>query len=138
MDFVIDALGCGCQIRCLTGVDDFTKECLTITTAFGISGVQIMRILDSIAPFPRIPAMIRTEQEPEFTWRVLDQWVFEHGVELRLIQPGRPTQNGFIESFNGWFRDECLNEYWFSDIVHEGKSLMTGGRTMTSVVHIHH
>ncbi|HBS5992458.1 TPA: transposase, partial [Klebsiella pneumoniae] len=51
----------------------------------------------------------------------LDQWAFEHGVELRLIQPGKPTQNGFIESFNGRFRDECLNEHWFSDIVHARK-----------------
>ncbi|HAX7311935.1 TPA: transposase, partial [Escherichia coli] len=51
----------------------------------------------------------------------LDQWAFEYGVELRLIQPGKPTQNGFIESFNGRFRDECLNEHWFSDIVHARK-----------------
>ena len=53
--------------------------------------------------------------------RALDQWAFEHSVELRLIQPGKPTQNGFIESFNGRFRDECLNEHWFSDIVHARK-----------------
>ena len=65
--------------------------------------------------------MIRTDQGPEFTCRALDQWAFEHGVELRLIQPGKPTQNGFIESFNGRFRDECLNEHWFSDIVHARK-----------------
>ncbi|HFK4386141.1 TPA: integrase core domain-containing protein, partial [Klebsiella pneumoniae] len=64
---------------------------------------------------------IRTVQGPEFTCRALDQWAFEHGVELRLIQPGKPTQNGFIESFNGRFRDECLNEHWFSDIVHARK-----------------
>jgi putative transposase len=67
------------------------------------------------------PATIRTDRGPEFTCRALDQWAFEHGVELRLIQPGKPTQNGFIESFNGRFRDECLNEHWFSDIVHARK-----------------
>jgi putative transposase len=60
---------------------------------------------------------------PEFTCRALDQWAFEHGVELRLIQPGKPTQNGFIESFNGRFRDECLNEHWFSDILHARKTI---------------
>ncbi|MGK4436917.1 DDE-type integrase/transposase/recombinase, partial [Raoultella ornithinolytica] len=92
-------------------VDDFTKECLTITIAFGISGVQVTRILDSIALFRGYPATIRTDQGPGFTCRALDQWAFEHGVELRLIQPGKPTQNGFIESFNGRFRDECLNEH---------------------------
>ena len=86
-----------------------TKECLTVTVAFGISGVQVTRILDSIALFRGYPATIRTDQGPEFTCRALDQWAFEHGVELRLIQPGKPTQNEFVESFNGRFRDECLN-----------------------------
>ena len=123
MDFVMDALATGRRIKCLTCVDDFTKECLTITTAFGISGVQVTRILDSIALFRGYPATIRTDLGPEFTCRALDQWAYEHGVELRLIQPGRPTQNGFIESFNGRFRDECLNEHWFSDIVHARKTI---------------
>lgn len=111
MDFVMDALANGRRIKCLTCVDDFTKECLTITAAFGISGVQVTRILDSIALFRGYPATIRTDQGPEFTCRALDQWAFEHGVELRLTQPGKPTQNGFIESFNGRFRDERLNEH---------------------------
>ncbi|EPW4258880.1 TPA: IS3 family transposase [Enterobacter cloacae] len=123
MDFVMDALANGQRIKCLTCVDDFTKECLTITAAFGISGVQVTRILDSIALFRGYPATIRTDQGPEFTCRALDQWVFEHGVELRLIQPGKPTQNGFIESFNGRFRDECLNEHWFSDILNARKTV---------------
>ena len=114
MDFVIDALATSRRIKCLTCVADFTKESLTITIAFGISGVQVTRILDSIALFRGCPATIRTDQGAEFTCRALDQWTFEHGVELRLIQPGKPTQNGFIESFNGRFRDECLNEHWFT------------------------
>jgi len=121
MDFVMDALATGRRLKCLTCVDDFTKECLTVTVAFGISGVQVTHILDSIALFRGYPATIRTDQGPEFTCRALDQWAFEHGVELRLIQPGKPTQNGFIESFNGRFRDECLNEHWFSNIVHARK-----------------
>ncbi len=121
MGFVMDALATGCRIKCVSCVDDFTKECLTITIAFGISGVQVTRILDSIALFRGYPATIRTDQGPEFTCRALDPWAFEHGVELRLIQPGKPTQNGFIESFNGRFRDECQNEHWFSDIVHGRK-----------------
>jgi len=91
MDVVMDALSTGRRIKCLTCVDDFTKECLTVTVAFGISGVQVTRILDSIALFRGYPATIRTDQGPEFTCRALDQWAFEHGVELRLIQPGMST-----------------------------------------------
>ncbi|EOC3070239.1 IS3 family transposase [Cronobacter malonaticus] len=121
MDFVMDAFATCRRIQCLTCVDEFTKECLTITIVFGISDVHHKRILDSIALFRGYPATIRTDQGPEFTCRALDQWAFEHGVELRLIQPGKPIQNGFIESFNGRFRDECLNEHWFSDIVHARK-----------------
>jgi putative transposase len=78
--------------------------------AFGISGVQVTRIPYSIAPFRGWSATIRTDQGPEFTCRALDHWAFE----LRLIQHGKPTQNGFIERFNGRLRDECLNEHWFS------------------------
>ena len=121
MDFVIDALASGRRLKCLTCVDNFTQECLTVTVAFGISGVQVTRTLDSIALFRGYLATIRTDQGPEFTCRAPDQWAFEHCVELRLIQPGKPTQNGFIESFNGRFRDECLNEHWFSDIVRARK-----------------
>jgi transposase InsO family protein len=84
MYFVMDALANGRRIKCLTCVGDFTKECLTITAAFGISGVQVTRILDSIALFRGYPTTIRTVQGPEFTCRALDQWAFEHGVELRL------------------------------------------------------
>lgn len=80
MDFVMDALATGRRIKCLT-----------ITIAFGISGVQVTRILDRIALFQGYPATIRTDQGPEFTCRALAQWAFEHGVELRLIQPGKPT-----------------------------------------------
>ena len=123
MDFVMDALANGRRIKFLTCVDNFTKECLTITFAFGISGVQVTRILDSIALFRGYPTTIRTDQDPEFTCRALNQWAFEHGVELRLIQPGKPTQNGFIEGFNGRFRDECLNEHWFSDILLARKTI---------------
>lgn len=118
MDFVIDVLATGRRIKCLNCVDDFTKECLTVTVAFEISGVQVTLILDSIALFRGYPATIRTGQGPEFTCLALDQWAYEHGVEPRLIQPGKPTQNGFIESFNGRFSDECLNEHWFSDVSH--------------------
>lgn len=95
----------------------------TITAAFGISGVQVTRILDSIALFRGYPGTIRTDQGPEFTCRAIDQCALEHGVELRLIQSGKPTQNGFIENFNGRFCDEFRNEHWFSDILHARKTI---------------
>jgi putative transposase len=68
--------------------------------------------------FRGYPTVIRTDQCPEFTGRALDQWAHDHGVALQLTQPGKPTQNAYIESFNGKFRDECLNENWFMTIVH--------------------
>ncbi len=64
----------------------------------------------------RYPKAIRTDQGPEFTGKALDQWAYQHGVQLKLIQAGKPTQNAFIESFNGRFRDECLNDHWFTNL----------------------
>ncbi len=116
MDFVMDSLCTGRRIKCLTIVDDFTKECLDIPVAHGISGEQVVRTLDGIAAFRGYPKAIRTDQGPEFTGKALDQWAYQNGVELKLIQPGKPMQNGYIESFNGKFRDECLNEHWFEDL----------------------
>lgn len=118
MDFVMDALANGRRIKTLTIVDDFTKECLDIPVAHGISGDQVARTLNGIAAFRGYPKAVRTDQGPEFTGKALDQWAYQNGVELKLIQPGKPTQNGYIESFNGKFRDECLNEHWFRDLAH--------------------
>ena len=97
---------------------DFVMECLDIPVAMGISGEQVVRTLDGIAAFRGYPKAVRTDQGPEFTGRALDQWAYRHGVELKLIQPGKPMQNGYVESFNGKFRDECLNEHWFRDLAH--------------------
>ncbi|WP_416341091.1 IS3 family transposase [Vibrio cholerae] len=118
MDFVMDALSNGRRIKCLTIVDDYTKECLDIPVATRISGDEVVITLESIAAFRGYPASIRTDQGPEFTGKALDQWAYQHGVILKLIQAGKPTQNAYIESFNGKFRDECLNEHWFRDLSH--------------------
>jgi putative transposase len=118
MDFVMDALSNGRRIKILTIVDDCTKEAIDLVPDFGISGQYVTRILDRAARFRGYPTAIRTDQGPEFTGRALDQWAYEHGVQLKLIQPGKPTQNAYIESFNGKFRDECLNEHWFRSLDH--------------------
>lgn len=118
MDFVFDALASGRRIKCLTIVDDFTKEAVDVVADHSIGGVHLTRILDRAARFRGYPDAIRTDQGPEFTGKALDQWAYLHGVQLKLIQAGKPTQNAYIESFNGKFRDECLNDHWFTSIHH--------------------
>lgn len=119
----MDAMATGRMIKCLTFVNDFTKECLTVTVGFGVTGIQVTGILDNIVLFRVNPITIRTDKLQKFTCCALGRWAFEDGIELRLIQPGKPTQNGVIESFNGRFRDECFNEHWFSEIIHAWKMI---------------
>jgi len=118
MDFVFDAMASGKRIKCLTIVDDYSREAVDILVDRGISGHYVARRLSEIGRFRGLPLTIRTDQGPEFTGNALDQWATQHGVQIRLIQPGKPTQNAFIESFNGKFRDECLNEHWFKSLAH--------------------
>ena len=116
MDFVSDSLANGRRIKCLTVADDFSHECIDIATDFGISGQYVTRILDQAATFRGYPSVVRTDNGPEFTSRAFMAWAQTHGIRHVLIQPGRPMQNGYIESFNGKFRDECLNEHWFETL----------------------
>jgi putative transposase len=118
IDFVMDALANGRRIKCLTIVDDFTRECLDIAVDYGISGSYVARVLDAIGKFRGLPRAIRTDQGPEFTSRALDRWAYGCGVDLKLIAAGKPTQNAYIESFNGKFRDECLNDHYFHNLEH--------------------
>ena len=127
MDFVMDALSSGRRLKCLTVVDDFTKEALELVLDHSISGDYVTRALDQVVRFRGTPRAIRTDQGPEFTGRALDQWAYRHGVDLKLIQPGKPTQNAYIESFNGKFRDECLNEHWFATLA-EARALIGAWR----------
>jgi putative transposase len=116
MDFVSDSLCNGRRIKLLTVADDFSHECVTIAADFGISGEYVTRLLDEAARFRGYPQAIRTDNGPEFVSRAFLGWLQSHGIEHILIQPGRPMQNGYIESFNGKFRDECLNEHWFETL----------------------
>ena len=118
IDFVMDALANGRRIKCLTIVDDFTRECLDIAVDYGISGGYVARVLEAIGQFRGLPRAIRTDQGPEFTSRALDRWAYACGVDLKLIAAGKPTQNAYIESFNGKFRDECLNDHYFNNLEH--------------------
>jgi putative transposase len=116
MDFVSDALVNGRRLKCLTVADDFSHECVDIAADFGISGQYVTRLLDQAARFRGYPKAVRTDNGPEFTSRAFMGWAQAHGIQHLLIQPGRPMQNGYIESFNGKFRDECLNEHWFQTL----------------------
>ncbi|MBS0383166.1 MAG: IS3 family transposase [Proteobacteria bacterium] len=116
MDFVSDALANARRIRCLTVADDFTHECVDIAVDHGISGKYVTRVLDQAACFRGYPRAVRTDNGPEFTSRAFIAWAQQHGIRHLLIQPGKPMQNGYVESFNGKFRDECLNEHWFTSL----------------------
>ncbi len=116
MDFVADALANARRLKCLTIADDFTHESIDIAVDYGMGGVYVTRILDQAACFRGYPKAVRTDNGPEFTSRAFMAWAHRHGIEHLLIQPGRPMQNGYIESFNGKFRDECLNEHWFTSL----------------------
>ncbi len=116
MDFVSDALANGRRIKVLTIVDDFTKESIDIVVDHGISGLYVARSLDQAARYRGYPKAVRTDQGPEFTSRVLGPAGLHQGVMLKLIGAGKPAQNAYIESFCGKFRDECLNEHWFTSL----------------------
>ena len=121
MDFVSDSLANGRRIKFLTVADDFSHECVDITVDWGISGQYVTRLLDRAAIFRGYPLAVRTDNGPEFTSRAFMAWANSHGVRHILIEPGRPMQNGYIESFNGKFRDEHLNEQWF-ETLHQARS----------------
>jgi putative transposase len=117
MDFVSDQLGStGRRFRCLTIVDDFTRECLAIEVDTSLPGDRVARVLDRLAFLRGLPQGIVIDNGPEFTGRALDTWAFARKVKLDHIRPGKPVENAFIESFNGRLRDECLNEHWFSTL----------------------
>jgi putative transposase len=116
MDFMGDTLANGRTFRTFNLVDDGSRECLAIEVDHGLSGQRVARILDRIAAARPLPKQIVVDNGPEFTSRMLDAWAYQNGVELHFIRPGKPVDNAFIESFNGKFRDECLNQHWFLDL----------------------
>ena len=113
MDFVHDRLVTGRRFKCLTMTDPCSKEVPVIETDVSIGGARVCRILDRLFLTRPLPETLILDNGPEFAGTALDAWAAQRGVQLHVIQPGKPVQNAFIESFNGKFRDECLNEHWF-------------------------
>jgi len=118
MDFVFDRIATGRTLKCLAIVDDATHEAVAIIPEHTIGGDHLTRILDGICAQRGKPAVIRSDNGPEFTGKAMLNWAHRNGVTLRLIEPGKPNQNAYIESFNGRLRDECLNEHWFTSLAH--------------------
>jgi putative transposase len=113
MDFVSDALFDGRRLRALTVVDNYTRESLAIDVGQSLKGEDVVRVLDVIVAQRGAPQTIKVDNGSEFISKVMDRWAYEHGVELDFSRPGTPTDNAKVESFNGRFRQECLNEHWF-------------------------
>ena len=114
MDFVSDSLFNGCRIRALTVVDNFSRECLAIHVGQSFVGKQVVEVMDALKRFTgRCPERIQMDNGSEFISKAMDKWAYENNVVLDFSRPGKPTDNPFVESFNGSFRDECLNIHWF-------------------------
>ncbi|MGQ0543260.1 MAG: IS3 family transposase [Blastocatellia bacterium] len=114
MDFVADQLFDGRRFRALTLVDNFSRECLEIEVGQSLKGFDVVDVMERIKQARGVvPKRIQVDNGSEFISKVLDRWAYENGVTLDFSRPGKPTDNAFIESFNGSFRDECLNVNWF-------------------------
>lgn len=127
LDFVSDALSDGRRLRILTIVDAFTRECLKMVVDTSISGIRVVRELSELITERGIPETILSDNGTEFTSNAILKWSYEHQIAWRYIQPGKPMQNGYIESFNGKLRDECLNENWFLSIK-DARNIIEGWR----------
>jgi putative transposase len=113
MDFVHDQLATGKKLRVLTIVDTFSRFSPAVEPRFSFSGADVVEVLEGVCKEVGFPATIRVDQGSEFVSRDLDLWAYQRGVTLDFSRPGKPTDNAFIESFNGKFRAECLNAHWF-------------------------
>lgn len=116
MDFVSDSLANGRRFRCLNIIDLYTRESLKILVDTSINGVRVTKALDMLGDFHGLPETIITDNGSEFTSKAMSIWCQTNNVNIAFIRPGKPMENGFIESFNGKFRDECLNEQWFTSL----------------------
>jgi putative transposase len=124
LDFVSDAMAYGRRFRILCVVDDYTRECLALVADTSLSGVRVARELDAIAADRGKPLCVVSDNGTELTSTAILRWSQERGVEWHYIAPGKPTQNAFVESFNGRLRDECLNETLFTSLA-QARAILT-------------
>lgn len=120
MDFVHDQLSNGRRFRVLNVVDDYSRECILQLADTSISGIRVARSLTELIQRRGKPNSIICDNGTEFTSKAMFFWARDNHIKLNFIQPGKPTQNAFVESFNGKFRNECLNQHWFLSL-HEAR-----------------
>jgi len=116
LDFVHDRLWLGRCFRTLNIIDEFTRESLAIEVDTSLGGFRVARVLDQLKQERGCPVFLRMDNGPEFTGKAMDDWASINKVNLKFIEPGKPVQNTWVESFNGRFREECLNLNWFSSL----------------------
>ena len=129
MDFVHDQLATGRKLRVLTIVDTFSRYSPALEPRFTFRGADVVEVLERVGRQGGFPATIRVDQGTEFVSRDLDLWAYQRGVTLDFSRPGKPTDNAFIEAFNGRFRAECLNAHWFLSLADAQKSWRIGAST---------
>ncbi len=116
MDFVHDQLSSGRKFRVLTVIDKWNRQCVTLHVDSALTGHSVVEALEDVRREGGLPTAITVDNGTEFTSKVLDEWCYQRGVRLDFIRPGKPVENGMIESFNGRLRDECLNVNEFTSI----------------------
>lgn len=117
MDFTSDSLSNGGKFRTLNIIDDCTRECLEIEVSRNIPSTRVIEVLERLRWRRGLPKEIVVDNGPEFTSKAMIVWACNNHVNLHFIDPGKPIQNAFVESFNGRFRDECLNQFWFTSLL---------------------
>lgn len=135
-DFVFDACANGQQLKCLTVIDEFTRECLAIDVAGGIRSGRVIEVLAKLVSVHGAPRYLRSDNGPEFVSRALLRWAHAADIDTAVIEPGKPWQNGSNESFNGKFRDECLAMEWFRNRI-EAKVVIESWRHEYNTVRPH-
>jgi putative transposase len=116
MDFVADQLSDGRRFRSLTVVDIYTRECLAIESEQRLKGQDVVMVLNRVKVQRGVPKMLHCDSGSEFSSQAMDLWAYQNGVRIAFSRPGKPTDNGFVESFNGTFRAECLDAHWFTTL----------------------
>ena len=114
-DFVFDTCANGQQLKCLTVIDEYTRECLAIHVAGSLRSRQVIEVLSRLVSIHGAPKYLRSDNGPEFVSRAILKWLTEANIDTAYIDPGKPWLNGMNESFNGKFRDECLSMQWFKN-----------------------
>jgi putative transposase len=127
MDFLHDRLATTRSFRVLTMVDEYSRESPAIVADTSLTGAKVVEVLERLAEHRGLPALITVDNGPEFAGSALDAWAYRRSIKLHFIEPGKPVQNAYVESFNGRFRDECLNEHWFPTL-EEARALIEAWR----------